>query len=183
MQRTSTDILFLTSLVLFLCRSRSAADAFRTEVIGAKKTGVPVVFIDKCSWLYARHGDVYVVAVTKHNVNSALVFQFMYKMIDVFRAYFGGAFDEENCRQNFVLIYELLDEVSDWREGKEHEEAQTSSGRMYEAWLSSPICFIPMLLSVRRSQCCDYGYPQITAINILTSYIQVANVKAADGVR
>jgi AP-2 complex subunit mu-1 len=110
-------------------------------VIGAKKTGVPIIYLDKCSFMYSRVGDVYIVAVTKQNANAALVFQFIYKMVDVFRAYFGGAFDEENCRQNFVLIYELLDE------------------------------------------CCDHGYPQITAINILTSYIQVANVKAQDSVR
>lgn len=121
--------------------SRSAADAFRSQVIGAKKTGVPIIYLDKCSFMYSRVGDVYIVAVTKQNANAALVFQFIYKMVDVFRAYFGGAFDEENCRQNFVLIYELLDE------------------------------------------CCDHGYPQITAINILTSYIQVANVKATDSVR
>lgn len=121
--------------------SRSAADAFRSQVIGAKKTGVPIIYLDKCSFMYSRVGDVYIVAVTKQNANAALVFQFIYKMVDVFRAYFGGAFDEENCRQNFVLIYELLDE------------------------------------------CCDHGYPQITAINILTSYIQVANVKAQDSVR
>jgi hypothetical protein len=30
-------------------------------------------------------------------------------MVEVFRAYFGGNFDEENIRNNFVLIYELLD--------------------------------------------------------------------------
>jgi len=119
--------------------SRSAADAFRAQVIGAKKTGVPIVYLDKCSFLYSRVGDVYIVAVTKHNANPALVFQFIYKMVDLFRAYFGaGGFNEENCRQNFVLIYELLDE------------------------------------------CCDHGYPQITAINILTSYIQVGSVKSSD---
>lgn len=121
--------------------SRSAADAFRSQVIGAKKTGVPIIYLDKCSFMYTRQGDVYIVAVTKQNANPALVFQFIYKMVDVFKAYFGGAFDEESCRQNFVLIYELLDE------------------------------------------CCDHGYPQITAINILTSYIQVASVKAAAEVR
>ena len=84
-------------------------DAFRVNVIAAKKVGVPIVYLDKHTFLYSRVGDVYIVAVTKHNVNPTCVFQFIYKMVDVFRAYFGGAFDEENCRQNFVLIYELLD--------------------------------------------------------------------------
>lgn len=115
--------------------SRSAADSFRSTIIQAKKTGVPVIFIDKCSFVYCRAGDMYVVAITKSNSNPALILQFLYKLIDVFRAYFGGTFDEESIRNNFVLIYELLDE------------------------------------------CADHGYPQITAINILTSYIKNGEVK------
>ena len=54
-------------------------------------------------------GDVYIVAVTKANSNATLVFQFLYQLAGVFRAYFGGQFDENNVRENFVLIYELLD--------------------------------------------------------------------------
>ena len=65
--------------------------------------------LDKTHFCYSRAGDVYVVAVTRHNANPSLVFQFLFKMIEVFRAYFGGNFDEENIRNNFVLIYELLD--------------------------------------------------------------------------
>lgn len=118
--------------------SRAAAEAFRTQIIGAKKVGVPVVYIDKHSFLYARQNDVYIVGITKANINATLVFQFFYKMIDVFRAYFGGVFDEENVRNNFSLIYELLDE------------------------------------------CMDHGYPQITAINILTSFIKNGEVKTSE---
>jgi hypothetical protein len=29
--------------------------------------------------------------------------------VALFKAYFGGAFDEDSIRNNFVLIYELLD--------------------------------------------------------------------------
>ena len=50
-------------------------------------------------------------------------------MIGVFKSYFGGVFDEETVRNNFVLIYELLDE------------------------------------------CCDYGYPQNCASDVLKKYI------------
>jgi AP-2 complex subunit mu-1 len=89
--------------------SRASSEAFRTQIIASKKTGVPVINIDKCSFMYTRQGDVYMVAVTKHNANAALVFQYLYKMLEVFKAYFGGKFDEESVRNNFVLIYELLD--------------------------------------------------------------------------
>jgi AP-2 complex subunit mu-1 len=33
----------------------------------------------------------------------------MYQAVSLFKAYFGGAFDEDAIRNNFVLIYELLD--------------------------------------------------------------------------
>lgn len=48
------------------------------------------------------------------------------------RVYFGGTFDEENIRCNFVLIYELFDEIM------------------------------------------DFGYPQVTALEVLTSFIETA---------
>lgn len=37
-----------------------------------------------------------------------MVFEFLYKMCDVMTAYFGKI-SEENIKNNFVLIYELLD--------------------------------------------------------------------------
>ena len=43
-----------------------------------------------------------------NNRNAALVFEFMYKIISLGRAYFGKL-DEESVKENFVLIYELLD--------------------------------------------------------------------------
>lgn len=136
--------------------SRSSADAFRSQVIQAKSKGQsrlaasrsePVLHIDRTSFLYTRQGDVYIVALTKHNANAALIFQFLYKLIDLFKAYFAGnnaqainnanLFSEETCRAHFVLLYELLDE------------------------------------------CCDGGYPQLTAINILQQYIKHGDASAA----
>lgn len=94
--------------------SRTAVDAFRTRIIAAKKLTSPVVNIDKTSFLYTRYGDVFVVGITRQNANPTLIFQFIFKLIDLFRAYFGGAFDEDNIRNNFVLVYELLDEIADY---------------------------------------------------------------------
>lgn len=53
------------------------------------------------------------VAVTKNNANAALVFEFAYRFINLGKSYFGKL-DEESIKNNFVLIYELLDEILDF---------------------------------------------------------------------
>ena len=35
-------------------------------------------------------------------------------MVNLFRAYFGGEFSELSIKNNFVLIYELMDEILDF---------------------------------------------------------------------
>mmetsp|Transcript_5356 Transcript_5356/g.8414 ORF Transcript_5356/g.8414 Transcript_5356/m.8414 type:complete len:440 (+) Transcript_5356:113-1432(+) len=92
--------------------SRSAAEAFRNRV-ASKDLKSPVVNIEKCSFMFVRVGDVYLTAVTKLNANPGLAFQFLYKLTEVFRVYFSGVIDEDSVRNNFVLIYELLDETMD----------------------------------------------------------------------
>ena len=52
--------------------SRRAADAFRLQVIAAKETGSlpPIKSIDGCSFLYTRHENLYLVAVSRANINT-----------------------------------------------------------------------------------------------------------------
>lgn len=42
------------------------------------------------------------------NANAALIFEFLYRFISISRSYFSKL-DEEAVKNNFVLIYELLD--------------------------------------------------------------------------
>ena len=42
------------------------------------------------------------------NANAALVFEFCYRFINICKAYFGKI-DEESVKNNFVVIYELID--------------------------------------------------------------------------
>jgi AP-1 complex subunit mu len=53
------------------------------------------------------------VAVTRTNANAALMLSFLYRVVLVFREYFKDV-EEESIRDNFVLIYELLDEMMDF---------------------------------------------------------------------
>ena len=55
-----------------------------------------------------QRANIWLAAVTKQNVNAAMVFEFLLKIIDVMQSYFGKI-SEENIKNNFVLIYELLD--------------------------------------------------------------------------
>eukprot|EP00741_Cyanophora_paradoxa_P019768 tig00021168_g19079.t1 len=94
--------------------SRTAAEAFRFEAISHKETGTPIRIIGNTLFCSIKVNNVYVVATTKRNVNAAMVMAFLYKTVEVLKSYFGGKFDEDSVRNNFILIYELLDEILDF---------------------------------------------------------------------
>uniref|UniRef100_A0A4W3GZC6 Adaptor related protein complex 1 subunit mu 3 n=1 Tax=Callorhinchus milii TaxID=7868 RepID=A0A4W3GZC6_CALMI len=75
--------------------------------------GSPIFTHGHVHFLWIRHSNLYLVAVTKKNGNAALVFSFLYKIIQVFTEYFKEV-EEESIRDNFVIVYELLDEVMDY---------------------------------------------------------------------
>lgn len=89
---------------------------FETQVIAAKETGTqaPVKRIENCSFLYTRHLNMYFVALTRSNVNPALVFEYLFQKIRILKAYLGEDFDENSMRNNMTLIYELMDETMDF---------------------------------------------------------------------
>lgn len=86
------------------------------QVIAAKNTGSqpPIKLLDGTSFLYMRHKNMFFVALTRNNVNPAMVFQFLLAMVTIFKSYFGDEFDEDAIRNNFTLVYELLDEILDF---------------------------------------------------------------------
>jgi AP-2 complex subunit mu-1 len=93
---------------------RNAVDAFRVNVIHARQqVRSPVTNMARTSFFHIKRGNIWLAAVTKQNVNAAMVFEFLLKMCDVMQSYFGKI-SEENVKNNFVLIYELLDEILDF---------------------------------------------------------------------
>jgi AP-1 complex subunit mu len=65
------------------------------------------------NFLYIRHNNLYLVAMTKRNSNAATILVFLHKICQVFAEYFKQL-EEESIRDNFVVIYELLDEMMDF---------------------------------------------------------------------
>merc|ERR1712183_698405 len=93
---------------------RNVCDAFRVNVIHARQNvRSPVTNIARTSFFHIKRGNIWICAVSKQNVNAVMVFEFLTKMCQVMTSYFGKI-NEENIKNNFVLIYELLDEVLDF---------------------------------------------------------------------
>ncbi|KAL1627563.1 clathrin associated protein complex medium subunit [Neofusicoccum ribis] len=94
------------------CRPR-LADVFRIQVISNAQVRSPILTLGSTTFSHVKHENIYLVAVTKSNANAALVFEFLYRLVGLGKAYFGK-FDEEAVKNNFVLVYELLDEILDF---------------------------------------------------------------------
>ncbi|CAF0892888.1 unnamed protein product [Didymodactylos carnosus] len=93
---------------------RNAVDAFRVNVIHARQQmRFPVVNIARTSFFYTKRSNIWLCVVTRQNINASMVFEYLNKMIDIMQSYFGKI-SEENIKNNFVLIYELLDEILDF---------------------------------------------------------------------
>jgi AP-2 complex subunit mu-1 len=103
---------------------------FRIQVVSNNDVRSPIVTLGSTSFFHVRVNNVYVLAVTKYvrglvasshpanivdlirsNANAALVFEFCYRFTSIAKSYFGKL-DEEAVKNNFVLIYELIDGAS-----------------------------------------------------------------------
>jgi hypothetical protein len=83
------------------------------------------------------------------------VFEFLYRFVTISRAYFSKL-DEESVKNNFVLIYELLD----------GELQPTLTRRRLKQ---------PELTNV---EILDFGYPQNSEIDTLKMYITTESIKS-----
>ncbi|KAJ8040344.1 AP-1 complex subunit mu-1 [Holothuria leucospilota] len=73
----------------------------------------PIITHGNVSFMFIKHSNLYLVATTKKNANVAMVFTILHKIVQVFNEYFREL-EEESIRDNFVIIYELLDELVDF---------------------------------------------------------------------
>lgn len=93
-----------------------------------------------------------------------MVFEFLLKIVDVMQSYFGKI-SEENIKNNFVLIYELLD-------GK--------APSLFQSWFLRVTIFtnsyrnaVPLV-----SEILDFGYPQNSDTGVLKTFITQAGIKS-----
>jgi len=73
----------------------------------------PCFNVDGINYFYTKKFGIFFVATTKHTVSPSYVMDILYRMMKVFRD-FCGVLNEESIRKNFVLIYEIIDEIIDY---------------------------------------------------------------------
>merc|ERR1719146_182815 len=88
-------------------------ERFVQQVIEQDDSLVKPVFVeDGVSFVWIQYNNLYLLAVTQRNSNAALILSFLYRLADVLREYFKEL-EEESIKDNFVITYELLDEMMD----------------------------------------------------------------------
>lgn len=96
--------------------SRHECQAFCSKALAAKLAAEnPIYKLGDCSFIHVPVGDIVVVAGTKDNSNAVLIVKFLYKLIDLLKSYSPNSVVNENgVRKQFILIYELIDEIIDF---------------------------------------------------------------------
>uniref|UniRef100_A0A0N5BAC6 MHD domain-containing protein n=1 Tax=Strongyloides papillosus TaxID=174720 RepID=A0A0N5BAC6_STREA len=118
--------------------SMGIIEKFVPLLIDMEEEGIqsPLIEYEDCSFVYIKTNNIYLVSMAKKNINVTLVLSFLYKCVQVFGEYFKDV-EEESIRDNFVIIYELLDEMMDFgypqtTEGKILQEYITQEGHKLE---------------------------------------------------
>lgn len=87
-------------------------DKFMARLSELEETSraTPIILADGITYIYVQVFNLILLAVTRANSNAASITAFLHRLIHVFKHYFGQL-EEESLRDNFVIVYELLDEV------------------------------------------------------------------------
>lgn len=119
-------------------------EKFSTKLSEEDENDMRPIWTDNgVTFAYIKQSNLYLLVVTKKNANAILLFSYLYKIVDVMKQYFG-TLEEESIRDNFVIIYELLDEMMDfgYPQATEHailSEFITQEGNRLEAAPRPPV--------------------------------------------
>ncbi|XP_077249876.1 clathrin adaptor complexes medium subunit family protein [Tasmannia lanceolata] len=73
----------------------------------------PVFNVDGVNYIHVKVAGLLFVATTRVNVSPSLVLELLQRIARIIKDYLG-VLNEDSLRKNFVLVYELLDEVIDF---------------------------------------------------------------------
>ncbi|XP_078010184.1 AP-1 complex subunit mu-1 isoform X3 [Phascolarctos cinereus] len=159
------DISSLCSLLsrvkVLICRNyrgdvdMSEVEHFMPILMEKEEEGMlsPILAHGGVRFMWIKHNNLYLVATSKKNACVSLVFAFLYKVVQVFSEYFKEL-EEESIRDNFVIIYELLDELMDFgypqtTDSKILQEYITQEGHKLETGAPRPPATVTNAVSWR----------------------------------
>ena len=73
----------------------------------------PVFCVDGTHYVYVKSGSLFWGATTRENVSPSLVLELLNRLFWIVNDYVGHV-SEESVRRNFMLVYELIDEILDY---------------------------------------------------------------------
>ncbi|KAG9450821.1 hypothetical protein H6P81_010786 [Aristolochia fimbriata] len=73
----------------------------------------PVFNVDGVNYIHVKVAGLLFVATTRVNISPSLILELLQRIARVIKDYLG-VLNEDSLRKNFVLVYELLDEVIDF---------------------------------------------------------------------
>jgi len=92
----------------------NCVERFSGHVLEAEEADERPVWLEHgTTYVYIKYNNLYIMAVTQRNSNVAMILLFLYRLVEVLKDYFKEL-EEESIRDNFVITYELMDEMMDF---------------------------------------------------------------------
>ena len=89
------------------------SDRFTRLVLEAEEETIKPVFVhNDLNYVWIKNNNLFIVGTTGLNANVMMCFAFLYRLVEVLTEYFREL-EEESIKDNFVVTYELLDEMLD----------------------------------------------------------------------
>lgn len=92
---------------------KGTAEIFFRKVKFWSGDAPPVFCLDGITYIFLKRNGLYFVSTTQQNVSASYCLELLQQMTKIFKD-FCGVLTEEAIRRNFVLIYEILDEILDF---------------------------------------------------------------------
>lgn len=92
-------------LLLLLRESEAAGSSTSADL-------APFIHHNGVNYIYLAHENLYLLAMTRRNRNAMQIVVFLQAVVSTLQSYLKHL-EEESIRDNFVVIYELLDEMMD----------------------------------------------------------------------
>eukprot|EP01041_Mallomonas_annulata_P008983 gene8983-18592_t len=86
---------------------------FRKVKFWEKGEAPPVFMVDGITYMYIRRNSLLIACTTRYNISPANAIELLNRIAKVFKDY-CGILNEDAIRKNFILLYELLDEMIDF---------------------------------------------------------------------
>jgi AP-4 complex subunit mu-1 len=93
--------------------AKGTNEVFFHQVKFWKGEAPPAFNVEGINFLYLRRNGLYLVATSQYNVAPSFVFSMLLRLVKVVKD-FCGVLTEESIRKNFVLVYEVIDELIDF---------------------------------------------------------------------